>query len=337
MSENISRWVKYKHMGGPRYLGRREGGKYIHVYNPSKPWGVWSQILGVVARTEGRHDTVVMYDETGVTFGAFQWTFKSGRLQKLLEFFKTIPYFDFESNVETNLFNKHFTDISNRNRRQFFEDYGFYIFGGVFVPNSSLSHLDPRNRSQCKSIVDICMGRRQSEGNSRDIALGLCDLFARIGGEIDIQAAMVEYAKLEFKASLDVKRKPLRSIGGTIRCLLPDEFWGTPIPALFFNLNQNSPGGSFILFKRALKQAEKQGLVVLNSNGYCVRSSNKECLDAILYIIWKCLDKSGYADWGFKSKQYLASGGKNPPRIIGIKKAIEEFYGVSLPYYTRLK
>lgn len=324
-------WVKYKSMGGPRYLGERVSGVWLHTYEPPLPWGVWTQILGVVARCEGRHDTVVMYDETGVTFGAFQWTFKSGRLQRLLQFFKSIPHLNFEDWTEDTLFETH----CRGDQGQIFEDFGFKIRGGNFVNTVAMGKvLDPRKKGQRKEIVDICMGRKSLCGfrSSRKFALNLCKTFAELGQQPDIQAACVEYAKLEFKRALDVRRGPLKKVGGTIRCLLPDAVWRSPIPAIFFNLYQNSPGGSFRLFKRAMREADKKGLVTFEGGeiGYDMPDKNVE---ALLDLIWRRLCRSSYADWGFKSKQYIASGGKNPPRIKNIRPAIKEFYGIDLKYY----
>jgi hypothetical protein len=325
-------------MGGPIHRGKKEGGKFVHVYNPPKPWGVWSQILGVVARSEGCFDTTVMYDETGVTAFQGQWTFKSGRLQRLLQFFKSIPYYDFEEDTDRTLFDHYCVDGDGR---QVFEKFGFRIDGGRFVTTSG-KRLNPSFQRQRKAIVDICMGRRSLDGhkNSRQFALALCNLFAFLGQQPDIQAACVEYSKIEFKRSLDIRRRPLKSVGGTIRCLLPEAVWGSPIPAIFFNLNQNSPGGSFTLFKNAMKTAQKKGLVYLDgpANGYEMYEDVHGGVvvggvSLLLDIIWRRLCKTKYADWGFGSKQYIESGGKNPPRIKRIRPAIKEFYGIDLLYY----
>lgn len=330
MSKIKPSWTRYRDMGGPLYRGEKKNGKYVHVYNPSQPWGVWSQILGVVARCEGNFDTIVMYNGTGCTVGAFQWTFKSGRLQRMLEFLKSIPYCDFESDEELGdwtLFDEHCTEGG----KQIFERFGFAIKGGRFcLPGMNV--LYPRKAIDRKCIIDTCMGRRALLGKKeeRRFALDLCALFARLGQQPGIQAAMIEYAKIEFKQALDVRRKPLKSVGGTIRCLLPDEVWGSPIPAIFFNLFQNSPGGAFALFKNALKTALKKGVIVKEENRYKMK---EEDVQHYLDIIWRRLNRTAYADWGWRSKQYVESGGRNPPRIKRIKPAIKEFYGIELPFY----
>lgn len=324
-----SSWVKYRGMGGPRFRGTRE-----NTYDPAPPFGIWSQILGVVARCEGKHDTVVMYDETGVTAGAFQWTFKSGRLQKLLEFFKSVPIYDFTEGHDRTLFD----EVCMDGDKQIFERFNFRITGGKFVDANSGRPLRASNKKQQKVIVDICMGRRslESPAKQRQFALALCNLFVDLFQNPEVQAASIEYAKHEFKRSLDYVRPPLKSVGGTIRCLLPDEVWGTPIPAIFFNLFQNAPAGAFRLFKNAMKTAEKKGLVKLTKDGYVgvdVSNDPEIWANMLLEIIWLRLNATAYADWGFRSKQYLSSGGKNPPRIKRIRPAIQEFYGINLPYH----
>ena len=86
------------------------------------------------------------------------------------------------------------------------------------------------------------------------------------------------------------------------------------VKALALNLFQNSPGGMFRLFLNAKKAA-----------GYDAKAYFEDA--------WKRVCFSKYADWGFRSKQYLASGGKNPPRVLRIQKAFKEFYGVDLMLY----
>jgi hypothetical protein len=144
-----------------------------------------------------------------------------------------------------------------------------------------------------------------------------------------IQAAQNEYAKIELKQALGYRRPPLASVGGTIKHMLPDEVWGTPIPAIFFNLYQNLPGGSFKLFKSALSDAEKKGIVTFN-DGYHVQKST----DDLLLLIWEKLCRTSIADWGFRSKQYLANK-KNTPRITRIQPAIKKYYGIDLQMVGR--
>lgn len=333
------RWVKYKKMGGPRYLGKREKGKFLYQYDPPtpKPWGVWSQILGVVAECEGNHDTVVMYDETGVTFGAFQWTFKSGRLQKLLEFFKSVPVYDFDDEEDNTLFSDYCMKSGDDGMKsQIFEDFGFIISKGKFV--SLVDHyriLSPWKPKDRKRMVNICMGRHRPVKERRRHALGLCEEFVWLGQNPDIQFAMAEYAKIEFKRSLDVPRKPLLGFCDTIRGLLNDDLWGTPIPAIFFSLYQNYPLYAYRLFVSIMKEALKKGMILLDGDTlkyYVNPEGFHQNLQDMIELTWKKVCLTSYVDWGFRSKQYIKSGGKNPPRIKRLKPAIKKYYGLSLPY-----
>lgn len=318
MSE--SSWVKFRNMGGPLHRGARKNGKYVHVYDPERPWGVWTQILGVIAACEGRYDTVVMYDDTGVTFGAFQWTFTSGRLQRFLESLKVFPRMDFVSGDDGVLF-----DLLMDGDDQVFADHGFRIIDGQFMTVEG-DILNPRKHKE--EIVDVCLSRSGQVSN-RPLALGLCDTFAKIGAMPEIQFAQNEYAKIELKQALGYRRPPLKSVGGTIKHMLPDEVWGTPIPAIFFNLYQNLPGGAFKLFKSALKTADQKGIVTFD-DGYHVQTST----DDLLLLVWEKLCNTAIADWGFQSKQYLGNK-RNTPRVTRIQPAIKKYYGIDLQFVRR--
>ena len=201
-----------------------------------------------------------------------------------------------------------------------------------------MKRLYPSKKSQQKKIIDICMGRYAK--NPKKHAKELCSLFAELGQDVGFQSAQIEFGKFEFKKALDVKRSPLKSIGGTIRHLFPVEVWGTPIPAIFFNLYQNAPAGAFRLFINAMRDAQKKGVVGhMMSDGFYLNDKQpqnvEQQLDDLLNIIWYRLNRTAYADWGFRSKQYLESNGKNPPRIVRIRSAIEKYYGFRLPFFKK--
>ncbi len=304
-------WVKYKDKGGPRVRGTM-------VYDPPQPWDSWMKIMGVVARCEGKHDTVVMYDETGVTWGFMQWTFTSGRLQKLLESFKSIPYYDYGDNLDkdshTTLFDQVCCDPDGD---QIFRSYGFLIKHGKFWDIMGGRFLRPNKPAQKQRIRDICMGRTTHPGNlkkQKRFALSLANLFASIGQDFGVAEAQIHFAESEFKRQLEYSRKPLD--GKSIKWLLDtcgpvNALYSSMLAALFFNLWQNSPAGAYRLFKNAKKVAGEDAETYFNN-------------------AWHRVCFSKYADWGFRSKQYLASNGKNPPRVPRIKKAFKEFYGVDL-------
>lgn len=293
-----AKWVKYKSLGGPRVKG-------TSVYNPPQPWGPWTKIMGVVARCEGAHDTVVMYDETGVTFGFMQWTFKSGRLQQLLESLKSIPVYDFEhENSDHTLFD----EVCGAGGSAL-ERYGFNILGGKFV-EIGRGVLSVNNKAQQKRIVDVCMGRTRFKtfAQQKQAALELAEFFGEIGVEFGMAAAQIAFAKQEFKKQLEYKRPPLggRSINGLLDGENPAT-WETPLAALFFNLWQNNPGAAYRLFQNARKVTDGP--------------------EAYFEQAWKLANRSTFGNWGW------AKPANKSPRVVRIKAAIKEFYGVDLTYY----
>lgn len=305
MSNNKIKWVKWKKYAGVKYTG-------FNKYNPEKPWDAWNKILGVVARCEGNHDTFISYDNTGCTWGFGQLTFKSGRLQKLLESFKVIPVYDFVSeDGHENLFD---SVCVNSQSAQVFEEYGFRIENGKFIDIATGRALRMSAPKQQKRCIDICMGRIKYPGNikkQKQHAIGLAELFIYIGTCFGVAEAQIEFAIQEFKRQMTYERPPLDGL--TIAELLymgDPGAWNSPLIALFFNLWQNNPGAAYKLFLRARR--------LIGSGGD---------LDAYFYQVWKLVNRSKFGNWGWKS-------GKNKsPRVIRIKKAIQEFYGLKLLYY----
>lgn len=306
-----AKWVKYKKLGGPRVRGMQK-------YDPPQPHGPWTKIMGVVARCEGAHDTVVMYDETGVTWGFMQWTFKSGRLQKLLESFKSIPAYDFQGEGAHNTFFDMVCCVDSVEEIQKFEAFGFRITGGKFVDLKRGRALNMNNRAQQKRCVDICMGRVQHPDNlkkQRAHALGLANLFAEMGTEFGVDEAQIQFAKQEFKRQMLYKRPPLgkKSIKWLLDTGGPNkEKFHALLLALFFTSWQNNPGAAYRLFKKA------------------------RMTDAETYFNnawWRmCLSKFG--NWGYGKSQ------NRSPRVVRIKRAIMEFYGIGgeqLPLYKPKK
>ncbi len=299
MSNNAI-WVKYKSGGGPWVKGSIQ-------YSPPKPWGVWSQILGVVARCEGCHDTVVMYDGTGVTAGFQQWTFTSGRLQKLLESFKSIPSYDAQREGEGHwtLFDD-VCCIGTDAVTQVFQSFGFLIKSGKFLSLTDDCYLDPSIDMDKKRIVEVCMGRAKYEDfpSQKKHALALAEVFAAMGAQFGVAEAQINFAKAEFQRALKFERKPLGAVK-TIENLL-DGTWETPAPALFFNLWQNNSGAAFKLFLK-VKNSGAQG-------------------EEYFEKAWKLTNLSTFGNWGWKA-------GNKSPRVVRIKSAMKEFYDRDLPYF----
>jgi hypothetical protein len=220
--------------------------------------------MGVVARAEGKYDSVVMYDGTGVTANFLQHTFTSGRLQLFLESLKSILVD--KDDIHTNLYE----DLKLADK---FAKFNFSISSGKFYDISKKQILNPAFPSQKKRIVDICM-------MSKDSSLLLAKLFGEIGQDERVQRAQELFGKSEFIHALDVVRNPLGEYK-TIRNLLNDD-WTTLCPALFFNLWQNSPAAAYKLFINARKESD--------ANGTDLQS-----------VVWRMLNRSSFANWGWGS------------------------------------
>lgn len=313
MSDIQPKWVRFRDRHGPMYKGDFP---YVAMTTDR-----WDKILGVIAECEGNFDTVVMYDGTGVTFGFMQWSFTSGRLQKLLEHLKTVPHDPYEKRMT--LFDWHCEDASGM---QVFENFGFKIEKGGFVSLHD-GVLDPGVEEQKDLIDDCCLGRIRfpnDEKSQKIFSVRLCKLFAEMGCEQDIQIEQVLFAKNEIIRSLDIRREALEGFcNATIRSMLPEFVWQYPIPAVFFNLWQNSPGGTYKLFKKFWTIATNKKMVNMSTESVI---GTDTFIHEIFDVLWRLVCGSSYADWGFKSKQYIESGGRNPPRVLRIKSAIEEYY-----------
>jgi len=258
-----------------------------------------------------------MYDETGVTWGFMQWTFKSGRLQRLLESFKSIEHINFEEDTRFNLFD---SVCCGANGVQRFERFGFRITGGKFVDLSTGKALNMNKRADQKRCANICMGRVRYPKNvkqQRLHALGLANLFAGLGSSVDVAEAQTHFAKQEFRRQLRYNRKPLK--GNSIEWLLggdrdnPMDFlWGTPLPALFFTNWQNHPAAAYRLFMKVRKAVDPS-----DSHAYFQHA-------------WKAVNRSKFGNWGWGKPS------NKSPRVLRIRRAIVEFYGLSnsqLPLY----
>jgi len=305
-------WVKWKNHQGVKCNGTVK-------YNPPQPYSLWDRVMGVVARCEGNHDCTISYDNTW-TWGFGQWTFNSGRLQKLLESFKSIPSYNFEREGEGDftLFDDVCCIYRNHSTHpvQIFEPFGFMIRGGKFIDltmgRDARRVLDPSNKKERKRIVDITSGRIQYKTfkDQKNHAIGLAKLFANMGKQFGVPEAQIHFAKAEFKRALQFKRPPLGNIK-TIGNLL-EGTWNTPAPALFFNLWQNNPGAAYRLFKK--------------SRNAIVSATNLNYGQQFFDDAWKRACKSKFGNWGF------GKPANKSPRVVRIKKAIKEFYGLDLKY-----
>jgi len=301
-------WVKWKDGGGPRVRGE-------NLYDPPGPLTPMQRVLGVVARCEGAHDTVVMYDETGVTFGFMQWTFTSGRLQKFLESLKSIPCYDFDGAEDDHdtLFDVICCDEETGCQK--FEQFGFRITGGkfVWVPGGVQAQvLDPRKKAQKKKIVDICMGRvahPDSFQSQKRFALRLARLFADMGCAFGMAAAQAHFAEQEFSRQMQHPRSPLG--GATINDLVmadQEAGWSSGCVALFLNLWQNNPAAAYRLFQNSKKRIG-------------------DWPEQVFVEAWKRVNRSKFGNWGWGKPE------NKTPRVVRIKQAFKEFYERDLSYY----
>ena len=297
------KWVKWKEYQGVRSMGSFR-------YSPQKPWGPWTKIMGVVARCEGNHDTCVSYDNTGMTWGFLQWTFTSGRLSKLLQSMKSVAYYSFDAQDEGCEQETLFESAFMSKGIQVFEKFGFEIIDGHFfeiLEDGSRKKLIPNLRKHRQRISDICMGKVKHSkfADQKKFAMKLAEIFSEAGKREDIAFIQSEFGKNEFKRCLNTKRPPLHEVK-TIDKLL-EGTWDTMIPAIFFNLWQNSPAGAYRLFLKEYRLTGRKGS------------------DKFLEGLWNRLSRSKYANWSYANPE------NKSPRILRIKKGIEEFYGVSLP------
>jgi hypothetical protein len=220
--------------------------------------------MGVVSRSEGKYDSEIGYDGTGCTFGFLQWSFTSGRLQRLLESFKSILVD--KDDIHTNLYE----DLKLSDK---FSKFGFAISNGKFYDISKKQTLNPAFPSQKKRIVDICTV-------NKDSALALAKVFGEIGQDERVQRAQELFGKSEFIHALDSVRAPLGEYK-TIRNLLNDN-WTDLCAPIFYNLWQNNPGAAYKLFINARKEAD--------ANGTDLQS-----------VVWRMVNRSSFGNWGWGS------------------------------------
>lgn len=287
MSEII--WSSYGKYKGPLYKGSLP-------YAPPEPHTQWQKILGVIADCEGKHDTVVMHDGTGVTAGFMQWTFTSGRLQNFLEHLKTIIYpgkfpgFHGYMSIYDVACKDHYNYT-------FFNEFGFDIIKGDFIDLSDGKAIKVNDEAGKEKVRSICLGKTKKHAEN------LCFRMIEIMRTLGVDKAQISFAEKELKEALPLKRAVLGK-HSTIDNLLAGS-WDSAAPALFFNLYQNNPKASFNLFMKA-------------------RESEKELFEAA----WELLEQSTFGNWSYNSKD--CKNGKRTPRIARIKVALNKYYDLEL-------
>lgn len=292
------KWVFWKKHQGVRHMGGKK-------YKPTNLEDNWQKIMGVIASCEGNHDTVVSYDGTGITWGFMQWTFTSGRLQRLLQYMDRKPWHDGKSVFWWVFVRPYLGNIDGSG--QVFKKFGFVIKDGRFwdLHTSPPTPLNPNIHK--KRINDICMGLGKhynpAFGSRRQQARELALVFAKAGAISKVAEVQVDFAIHEFMTSLNVKRRPLGKVK-TIANLL-EGTWETPLPALFFNLWQNSPKYAYKLFLKNYRKGE-------SAEVYFSRC-------------WNHLMRSKFGNWSYAKPK------NKSPRIRRIQKAIMKYYDICLP------
>jgi hypothetical protein len=288
-------WVKYKNQYGVRYRGKFPFESLDLRFENNK----WSRIIGTIADSEGKYDTVINYDGTGMTFGIGQWTFTSGRLQTLLLYLNMINVINFETGEECTMYEKHFGTLADT---ELTKKRDSLILNNGEVYGSMSGKTNPRKRADKKRIHDLCMGSGKKD------AFALAEHFIVAGEDTNVQMAQVQFLSEELKAESEKKRKPLGKYG-TINEVLKGT-WDTFIPAVFFNLWQNNPRAAYRLIVRCKVVADNA-----EPNRYLEVYKNK---------LWKCLQFSKFGNWSH------AKPGNKSPRIDRIARSIKKYYGVEL-------
>lgn len=275
-------WGSYGKYDGPIYRGEKS-------YSPVNP-SEWQKILVVIADCEGKFDTVVMHDGTGITAGFMQWTLTSGRLQKFLEFLKIKMYpgkFPGEKGYKS-IFEVVCEDINGIGR---FVPFGFDFKNGKMVD------LKGNAIEKKEQIIKIC------RGNSKEHAEGVLMVMVEVMSGWGVPEAQEEFAEKELSESSKLNRSVLGKYK-TIDNILSGS-WKTPAPALFYNLYQNNLKAAFSLY---MKAKEKEG--------------------DLFNAAWELLKESKFGNWSYNSVDYKKY--KRKPRIERIKGSINKYYGTDL-------
>lgn len=350
------KWQKYNNHEGPVYRGSLR-------YNPKKPWGAWERILGCIARCEGSHDTVVMYDGTGVTWGFQQWTMTSGRLQKVLQSLKAIPYQGLS--VETNE-GKDDQDVeqsdklSMGNTVQVRQTSPVKLFtGGVLGLISRLTASHPIVENYVKepepmmTLFDkiCCRNDRQifedfgfkiESGKFIDLSAGKALDPTIVSHRTKINNICL--GKLAFPANISKQKEFAKAL--CAECAVMAQFYGVPEAQISYAAEElkraltpkRSPLGKYSTIENLLGDTLETPVAGLffnlwqNNPGATyklfIRARNElgksYSKEDYLRVSWRLLNNSTFGNWSYKSAYHLKNGGT--PRIVRIRSAIQEFY-----------
>jgi hypothetical protein len=221
----IIRYGSYGGFAGPYIRGTL---KYAPPMNPCE----WDVIQSAIASPEGgSYDGVFMADGTAVTFGIFQWTLTSGRLQRLLHFIAGALYLPAPA-------------LDNRLGADW-----------TVMPGKSyiIRHLgtgEPMDKAALRAHFTPPDGVVPRTGASRNFANTVAATFWRLGWTDGVRVAQDNFARSELLGECATKRPMLGAL--RIRDILyPAGQWAwgcdfapdqdTAARALFWSCWQNAP------------------------------------------------------------------------------------------------
>ena len=222
------KWATYNGWSGPYIKG-------VQPYKPPTKPTEWDVIAYAVGYPEGSaYDTYVAYDGTAVTFGLFQWTLTSSRLQTLL--FRCLDQA---------------SDVYLKTVGELFDDLGLELSLNLTADQGEL-------RKDGKVLDKIALratftppdGKCPKTGSDWKIACEIAKAFWKLGQDITIQRLQREFFEAELYLESLLKRPKLK--GRTIASILypmgdvtndgalaPTVY--TPARAMMFSFWQNSP------------------------------------------------------------------------------------------------
>lgn len=221
---SIANWRCYNEWSGISIHGNNE----FVCPNPAEEWDV---VIAAIAKPEGHYDTVVSYDGTALTWGLAQWTFTSGRLQRLLGEIITRLGFD------SPLLEPAITAIRSA--------------GLILSPNGSLLDLNSKpvvGKSDLRCRLTPVGGVVPRSGKNWEIAARIAEAFHALGKDPTVAKIQTSFLVKELRHESTLKRPTL--CGSTIARYLYEglNIGGTPelivARSLFWSMWQNSPRAS---------------------------------------------------------------------------------------------
>jgi hypothetical protein len=219
----IIRYGSYGGFAGPYIRGTL---KYLPPMTPSE----WDVIQYAIASPEGgSYDGVFMADGTAVTFGIFQWTLTSGRLQRLLRFIADSLMLPPPA-------------LDNRLGAT------WSIVSGKSYVICHLGTGEPMDKDALREHFTPPAGVVPRAGAQRNFANTVAATFWRLGWKDGVRGAQDNFAHDELLAECNPKRPMLGTLrirdilypeGTALWDVAPDVF--TAARALFWSCWQNAP------------------------------------------------------------------------------------------------